>query len=67
VRLVAISDAESVLRRAHISLALPNGVPEWLSPIVAVVPGQLWARRVAIARGHDPDRPRGLTKVTRTR
>jgi len=42
------------------------GVPEWLSPITAIVPGQLAALRLALARGLDPDRPVGLAKVTRT-
>lgn len=43
------------------------GVPEWLSPITAIVPGQLLALAIASARGRDPDRPAGLAKVTRTR
>jgi glucosamine--fructose-6-phosphate aminotransferase (isomerizing) len=30
------------------------------------VPGQLFALELALARGLDPDRPRGLTKVTQT-
>jgi glucosamine--fructose-6-phosphate aminotransferase (isomerizing) len=42
------------------------GVPEWLSPITAIVPGQLLALALARARGQDPDRPWGLAKVTRT-
>ena len=48
-------------------LALPEGIPEWLAPIVAVVPGQLFALGLSLARGLDPDAPRGLTKVTYTR
>jgi glucosamine--fructose-6-phosphate aminotransferase (isomerizing) len=40
--------------------------PEWLAPIAATVPGQLLALHLAWARGRDPDRPSGLTKVTRT-
>ena len=48
------------------ALRLPAGIPEWLSPIVAVVPGQLWAQAFAIARGARPDAPRGLSKVTLT-
>lgn len=48
------------------ALPLPE-VPEILSPIVAVVPGQLLALHAARARGLDPERPRGLAKVTRTR
>jgi glucosamine--fructose-6-phosphate aminotransferase (isomerizing) len=63
---VAISDDASLLARATVGLALPPSVPEWLSPIVAVVPGQLWAVALARTRGLDPDRPRGLTKVTET-
>jgi glucosamine--fructose-6-phosphate aminotransferase (isomerizing) len=66
-RLLAVSDRAEVLARAEIALPMPANVPDWLSPIVAVVPGQIWARSLAIAQGHDPDRPRGLSKVTLTR
>jgi glucosamine--fructose-6-phosphate aminotransferase (isomerizing) len=48
------------------AIPLPE-VPELLSPLVAVVPGQLLAFHAALARGLDPDRPRGLRKVTETR
>ena len=49
-------------------LPLLPGVPEWLSPLVAVVPGQLAAIRLARLRGIDVDRPLGgLSKVTLTR
>ena len=41
-------------------------VPEPLSPLVAIVPGQLLALHLAEARGYDPDKPRGLNKVTKT-
>ena len=64
--LVAISDDASVLARARVGLRLPSGAPEWLSPLVAVVPGQLFAVALARTRGLDPDSPRGLTKVTET-
>ena len=39
---------------------------EELSPFTLVVGAQLLAERVSILRGRDPDRPPGLTKVTRT-
>ena len=48
------------------SLPVPR-LPELLSPIVAIVPGQLLAFHAARARGLDPDAPRGLSKVTETR
>ena len=47
-------------------LRLPRAVPEPLSPLVAIVPGQLLALHLAAARGYDPDKPRGLNKVTKT-
>jgi glutamine---fructose-6-phosphate transaminase (isomerizing) len=48
-------------------LPIPQGIPEALAPIVAVVRGQQLAAEVALARGLDPDAPPGLTKVTPTR
>jgi glucosamine--fructose-6-phosphate aminotransferase (isomerizing) len=66
-KLVAISDRSELLDGADAPLPLPADVPEWISPVVAVVPGQIWALELARAKGIDPDQPRGLTKVTRTR
>ncbi len=66
-RVVAISDVRAVLRRAHTGLLLAAGVPEWLSPLTAVVPGQVAALRLALLQGLDLDQPRGLSKVTLTR
>jgi hypothetical protein len=45
-RLVAASDVRAVLRRAQTKLVLAPGVPEWLSPLTAVVPGQVAAMRL---------------------
>src|SRR5262249_30264089 len=59
-RVLVLSDREDLLARAEVPMRLPSGLPEWLSPIVCVVPGQLWARSLALAKGLDPDHPRGL-------
>jgi glucosamine--fructose-6-phosphate aminotransferase (isomerizing) len=64
---MAISDDAGVLSRVVTRIELPLGVPEWVSPIVSAVPGQLWAGALALARGQNPDQPRGLSKVTITR
>jgi glucosamine--fructose-6-phosphate aminotransferase (isomerizing) len=64
--LVAVSDDPVILARARTQLPLPAGAPEWVSPMVAVVPGQLFAVALARTRGLDPDQPRGLSKVTET-
>jgi glucosamine--fructose-6-phosphate aminotransferase (isomerizing) len=66
-RLIAISDVRAVLRRARTRLPLVPGVPEWLSPLSSVVPGQVAALRLTQLRGLDLDQPAGLRKVTLTR
>ncbi len=48
------------------TVSLDSGLPEELTPLTLAVLGQLLAHRVALARGIDPDRPRALSKVTRT-
>ena len=63
---VVIAADKALLGRARTAIPLPEGVPEWLSPIVTVVPGQLFALGLAETRGLDPDSPRGLSKVTHT-
>ncbi len=64
--LVVISDRDEVLSMATTPLPFPVSVPEWLSPITSAVPGQLFALYLTLAKGYDPDHPRGLKKVTRT-
>jgi glucosamine--fructose-6-phosphate aminotransferase (isomerizing) len=63
---VAVSDQQEILDLAQTAFRLPAGVPEWLSPLVSVVPGQLFAAALTRAKGYDLDRPRGLRKVTET-
>jgi glucosamine--fructose-6-phosphate aminotransferase (isomerizing) len=65
--LLIISNEELALSLAHSPLKLPKDLPEWLSPIVAIVPAQLLSYYLARARGLDPEQPRGLTKVTLTK
>jgi glutamine---fructose-6-phosphate transaminase (isomerizing) len=47
--------------------ALPGpDLPEWLAPIGLIVPGQLLTEALSRRLGLDPDRPRGLSKITQT-
>jgi len=64
---VVVSDNAEILSHADIPLRLPEGIPEWLSPMVAIIPGQLMALQLTLAKGLDPDQPVGLKKVTETR
>lgn len=63
---IVISNDETACRFGEKSVRLPVNVPEWLSPICAVIPGQMFAYRLAEAKGYDIDQPKGLTKVTVT-
>ncbi len=64
--IVCISNDPDALAFGHKQLPLPQ-LPEWLSPLVAVIPGQLLAMYLAYAKNFDPEKPRGLQKVTETR
>ncbi|MEI7692012.1 MAG: SIS domain-containing protein [Actinomycetes bacterium] len=70
---LADQDADIVVigSSAHASgaadlIELPVGIPEEISPIVQIIPLQQLAQVMAVARGYDPDAPRGLLKVTET-
>lgn len=64
--LIVCSDAQEALALAATPLPLAGALPEWLSPLGAILPGQIFALHLALARGLAPDQPRGLRKVTLT-
>jgi glutamine---fructose-6-phosphate transaminase (isomerizing) len=63
---IAISDDDETLALARTPFRLPVSVPEWVSPLVSILPGQLFAMYLAHVRDFDVDRPRALHKVTET-
>jgi glucosamine--fructose-6-phosphate aminotransferase (isomerizing) len=63
-RVLTISDDPGL--GAGMIATIPDGLEEWLTPIPAIVAAQIFCHRLTLARGLDPDRPRGLSKVTRT-
>lgn len=64
--LLVASDVAAVRALGRLGVALPADVPEWLAPIPSIVPAQLFAYHLALAKGMDAERPRHLTKVTLT-
>jgi glucosamine--fructose-6-phosphate aminotransferase (isomerizing) len=56
----------SAVDAATVGVYLPTGTPEELSPLLEILPFQQLARHLAVARGGNPDAPRGLRKVTET-
>jgi glucosamine--fructose-6-phosphate aminotransferase (isomerizing) len=63
---LCISDDPSLASNVRLPLTLPRSVPEWLSPLPMIVPGQLLAMHLAALRGYDVDAPRAITKITET-
>ncbi|MGC8761506.1 MAG: SIS domain-containing protein [Bryobacteraceae bacterium] len=59
---LVVPAALSTLRRRS-SPSLPEDL---FTPIPYIIPAQIFAASLAAVKGLDPDRPRGLSKVTRT-
>ena len=64
--LLVLSNEERALTLAQTPVRLPAALPEWLSPLVSIVPCQLFSYHLTRAKGHDTENPRRLHKVTRT-
>ena len=65
--ILMISNMNEALSMADISLPLPSEIPEWLTPLVAIVPAQLFCHHLAVAKNLDTESPRGIKKITETR
>ena len=64
---VASGNAAGEIEGAAYVLPVPEPPHPILSPLLSVVPGQLFAGALAHAKGLDADYPVGLSKVTRAR
>jgi len=64
--LLVISDQTDALAVAQSPLTLPEGIPEWLTPLVAIVPAQLFAYYLTLTKGFNAEKPRFIHKVTET-
>jgi len=64
--LVVISDDQRALSLAQSAIRLPAGIPEWLSPLVAIVAAQLFACHLTVVKGYNTEEPRSISKVTET-
>jgi len=64
--LVIISNSPEALSMAQAPFTIPGNVPEWLSPMVSIVPAQLFSYHLTLAKGYDADQPRTISKITET-
>ena len=65
--LVVISNDKTALALAQLPLTIPAAVPEWLSPLISILPAQLFAYHLTLAKGFNAEQPRSLHKVTKTK
>jgi len=64
--LVLISDDADALALAQSPIQLPPQIPEWLTPLISIIPAQLFACHLTSVKGFDTEKPRSITKVTET-
>ena len=60
--LVVISDDAGALTLAQSPIPLPPQIPEWLTPLVSILPAQLFACHLTQVKGYDPEKPRSKKK-----
>jgi glucosamine--fructose-6-phosphate aminotransferase (isomerizing) len=65
--LVVISNDKRALSLAQVPLKIPVDIPEWLSPLVSILPAQLFAYYLTLAKGYNSEQPRSIRKVTETK
>ena len=65
--LLVISNAKKALSLAQTPISIPAEVPEWLSPLVGILPAQLLSYHLTRAKGFNTEAPRSIRKVTETK
>jgi glucosamine--fructose-6-phosphate aminotransferase (isomerizing) len=64
--LLVVTDSDEARALGHSTLSIPEGLPEWLTPIVAILPAQLFCYHLTQVKKLDTEQPRTLRKVTLT-
>ncbi len=65
--MVVVSNDKKTLNNARLPIAIPEEMPEWLSPLAAILPAQLFAYHLTKVKQLDAENPRSIRKVTETR
>lgn len=65
--LIIVSDIEELRAQGNCSFSIPKAGDDVFSPFYNVVIAQIFACRLALAKGLNPDSPRCLSKVTITK
>jgi glucosamine--fructose-6-phosphate aminotransferase (isomerizing) len=65
--LVIISNMDQALSLGKIGIPISSEIPESLTPLVGIIPAQLFSYYLTLAKGFDPDKSVTINKVTETR
>lgn len=65
--LLVISNAKKALSLAQVPFTIPVEMPEWLTPLISILPAQLLAYHLTRAKGFNTEAPRSIRKVTETK
>lgn len=63
---VVVSENKELVSNSPAGFQIPVSCPEELSPLLYMLPLQVFAHDLALLKQLDPDSPRGLSKVTET-
>jgi glutamine---fructose-6-phosphate transaminase (isomerizing) len=63
---LVISSETAAIKAAKRAIHFPQRIDELLSPIPYIIPAQIFAALLAEAKGLSPDKPRSISKVTKT-
>lgn len=66
-KVLVITDKKELAEGATYSVVIPESNDDFMTPFYNVVVAQLLACKLSVARGLNPDAPRGLKKVTVTK
>lgn len=64
--LLVISNTAEALSLGQTKIGISEEIPESLTPLVNIIPAQLFSYHLTLAKGFDPEKPRTLRKVTET-
>lgn len=67
LELIVVSNKKEILEMGACALPIPETKNDMVSPFFNVVVAQMFACKLAVAKGLDPDNPRQLKKVTITK
>jgi glutamine---fructose-6-phosphate transaminase (isomerizing) len=65
--MIVLSNVSEALALAQTPIRIPSDVPEWLTPIVNIIPAQLFAFHLTAVKGYNTEKPRTIHKVTETK